>query len=89
MTPGHVESEAACAMCALTLAAPVRGTEMGVAAAGAGGCLCAQTRVDNAATNDPSSPWVCVSSFFFGSIRSIGNVDVLLYCRRSLVAHAQ
>lgn len=30
MTPGHVESEAACAMCALTLAAPVRGTEMGV-----------------------------------------------------------
>lgn len=61
----------------------------GGAAAGAGGCLCAQTRVDNAATNDPSSPWVCVSSFFFGSIRSIGNVDVLLYCRRSLVAHAQ
>lgn len=30
MTPGHVESEAACAMCALTPSAPVRGTEMGV-----------------------------------------------------------
>lgn len=43
MTPGHVESEAACVMCALTLSAPVRGTEMGAAAAGAGGCLCAQT----------------------------------------------
>lgn len=43
MTPGHVESEAACVMCALTLSAPVRGTEMGAAAAAAGGCLCAQT----------------------------------------------
>lgn len=68
MTPGHVvESEAACEMCALTLPAPVRGTEMGVAAAGACGCVCVpRHELIMQPTTGPSSPLVLCFKFFLG-----------------------
>lgn len=91
MTPGHVvESEAACEMCALTLPAPVRGTEMGVAAAGAGGCVCVPRH--ELIMQPTTGPLITLGSVFqvlFGSIWGRGYVDGRLYCSRSCVAHAQ
>lgn len=93
MTPGHVvESEAACEMCALTLPAPVRGTEMGVAAAGACGCVCVPRHELIMQLRSHDGPLITLGSVFqvlFGSIWSRGYVDVRSYCSRSCVAHAQ
>lgn len=84
MTPGHVESEAACARCALTPSAPVRGTEMGMQLQlQVGVCVPRHELI-----MQPRRPLITLGLCFKSSIRSRGYVDVLLYCSRSCVAHA-